>query len=111
MPIAIENSIRKQNIKFLHHRSQFSAEYFNFIRKLVSGIAPAGSRVNQPINDAEQLSMLSVKLASRFLFHTGWHTKKNLRGPAIDWLVLLIFKHKFCDLRNPFAGATLSAYT
>lgn len=40
MPTPIENSIRKQNIKFLHHRSQFSVEYFSFIRKLVSCNAP-----------------------------------------------------------------------
>lgn len=84
MPAAIENSIRKQNIKFLHHRSQFSVEYFTFIRKLVSGNAP--TRLNQPLtNEVEQLSMLSTQLASKFLFHTGWHTKKNLRGLAMEW--------------------------
>ncbi|KAI4464478.1 ubiquitin carboxyl-terminal hydrolase [Holotrichia oblita] len=111
MPIAIENSIRKQNIKFLHHRSQFSAEYFNFIRKLVSGIAPAGSRVNQPINDAEQLSMLSVKLASRFLFHTGWHTKKNLRGPAIDWCdIICLHLRAVPAIRSWFAHHMLFNY-
>lgn len=36
MPPAIEYSVRKQNIKFMHHRNQFSAEYFQFIKKLVS---------------------------------------------------------------------------
>ena len=29
--------------------------------------------------------MLSVQLASRFLFYTGFHTKKTLRGNATDW--------------------------
>lgn len=29
--------------------------------------------------------MLSVQLASRFLFYTGFHTKKTLRGTATDW--------------------------
>lgn len=86
MPIAIQNSIRKQNIKFLHHRSQFSVEYFNCIRKLVSCISPTNARIGHTLsNEAEQLSMLSTQLASKFLFHTGWHTKKNLRGPAMDW--------------------------
>lgn len=87
MPAAIESSIRKQNIKFLHHRSQFSAEYFNFIKKLVSGNASTSSRLSHALNihDTEQLSMLSVQLTSKFLFHTGWHTKKSLRGPAVDW--------------------------
>ena len=29
--------------------------------------------------------MLSVQLASKFLFNVGFHTKKTLRGPATDW--------------------------
>ena len=33
--------------------------------------------------------MLSVQLASRFLFYTGFHTKKTLRGTATDWYDLL----------------------
>lgn len=36
MPKAIEYSVRKQNIKFMHNRNQFNPEYFQFIRKLVS---------------------------------------------------------------------------
>lgn len=86
MPAAIENSIRKQNIKFLHHRSQFSVEYFAFVRKFVNDIVAPNSRINQPLSpEIEQLSMLRTQLASKFLFHTGWHTKKNLRGPAMEW--------------------------
>lgn len=33
--------------------------------------------------------MLSVQLASRFLFYTGFHTKKTLRGTATDWYDIL----------------------
>lgn len=29
--------------------------------------------------------MISTKLASKFLFSVGLHTKKTLRGPAQDW--------------------------
>lgn len=36
MPPAIEQSVRKQNIKFMHNRNQFNAEYFQFVKKLVS---------------------------------------------------------------------------
>lgn len=36
MPPAIEYSVRKQNIKFMHNRNQFNSEYFQFIRKLVA---------------------------------------------------------------------------
>lgn len=35
--------------------------------------------------EAEELSMLSIQLASKFLFYTGFHTKKALRGTATDW--------------------------
>merc|ERR1712123_551919 len=35
MPKPIERSILKQNVKFLHNRNQFSAEYFSFMRKLI----------------------------------------------------------------------------
>lgn len=85
MPLAIENSIRKQNIKFLHHRSQFSIEYFSFIKKLASSCAQPNPRPGQSNEMIEQQTLLSVQLLSNFLFHTGWHTKKNLRGLAMDW--------------------------
>ncbi|KAF2881719.1 hypothetical protein ILUMI_24454 [Ignelater luminosus] len=103
--LSIENSIRKQNIKFLHHRSQFSVEYFSFIRKLVTCTAPTGSRINQALSsEAEQLSMLSTQLASKFLFHTGWHTKKNLRGPAMEWCdVLCLHLRAAASIRLWFA--------
>ena len=44
MPPAIERSVRKQNIKFMHNKNQFSAEYFQFIRKLVSCNSPPVNR-------------------------------------------------------------------
>ena len=36
MPGPIEKSIVKQNVLFLHNRNQFSPEYFNFMKKLIS---------------------------------------------------------------------------
>lgn len=36
---------------------------------------------------AEELSLLGVQLASQFLFHTGFRSKKSLRGPVIEWYV------------------------
>lgn len=35
MPISVQRSVRKQNIKFLHNRIHFSPEYFHFIKRLV----------------------------------------------------------------------------
>ncbi|XP_049853945.1 probable ubiquitin carboxyl-terminal hydrolase FAF-X isoform X1 [Schistocerca gregaria] len=92
MPPAIERSVRKQNIKFMHNRNQFSAEYFQFIRKLVSCNSTPLNRQHNTDKlspEGEELAMLSVQLASRFLFHTGFHTKKTLRGPASEWYEVL----------------------
>ena len=36
IPPVIEQEVRKQNMEFLHNRIQFSNEYFEFIRKLVT---------------------------------------------------------------------------
>ncbi|KAM7302505.1 putative ubiquitin carboxyl-terminal hydrolase FAF-X [Ixodes scapularis] len=88
MPLAIERSVWRQNIKFMHNRNQFSIEYFQFMKKLISCNAPY---VNPPtghdklLPEAEELAMLSTQLAARFLFLTALHTKKTLRGPAADW--------------------------
>ena len=35
MPHAIERSVVRQNVKFMHSRSQFSPEYFQFLKKLI----------------------------------------------------------------------------
>ncbi|XP_014223439.1 probable ubiquitin carboxyl-terminal hydrolase FAF-X isoform X1 [Trichogramma pretiosum] len=85
MPPAIEYSVRKQNIKFMHNRNQFNTEYFTFIKKLVA-CNPINPRPNEKVSpEAEELSMLSIQLASKFLFFTGFHTKKTLRGTVNDW--------------------------
>lgn len=52
--------------------------------------------------------MLSTQLASRFLFHTGFHTKKSLRGPALDWFeVLLLHLRSSASVRFWFANQML----
>lgn len=40
MPEPIEKSLRLQNIRFLHGRSLYSLEFFNFVRNLVSCSIP-----------------------------------------------------------------------
>ncbi|KAH8382269.1 hypothetical protein KR009_002590 [Drosophila setifemur] len=84
LPKPIERSVRHQNIRFLHSRSIFSVEFFNFIKKLVSCNIPS-ARSEKITPAAEELSLLGVQLASQFLFHTGFRTKKSLRGPVIEW--------------------------
>jgi len=42
--------------------------------------------VNENLNtEVEELAMLFVQLASRFIFYTGFHTKKTLRDTAADY--------------------------
>ena len=36
MPAVIERAVRKQNVHFLHNRIQYSVEFFQFMRKLVT---------------------------------------------------------------------------
>lgn len=36
MPSAIERSVRKQNVQFMHNRMQYSLEYFQFMKKLLT---------------------------------------------------------------------------
>lgn len=36
IPPPIERSVLRQNVEFMHIRSHFSLEYFQFIRRLVS---------------------------------------------------------------------------
>ena len=35
MPLAVQRSVRKQNMKFLHNRIHLSPEYFTFMKTLV----------------------------------------------------------------------------
>uniref|UniRef100_A0A8B9RWR0 ubiquitinyl hydrolase 1 n=1 Tax=Accipiter nisus TaxID=211598 RepID=A0A8B9RWR0_9AVES len=88
MPSAIERSVRKQNVQFMHNRMQYSLEYFQFIKKLLTCNSvylnpPPGQ--DHLLPEAEEITMISIQLAARFLFTTGFHTKKIVRGPASDW--------------------------
>lgn len=88
MPSAIERSVRKQNVQFMHNRMQYSLEYFQFMKKLLTC---NGIYLNPPpgqdhlLPEAEEITMISIQLAARFLFTTGFHTKKIVRGSASDW--------------------------
>ena len=48
MPLPVQRSVHKQNIKFLHNRILFSQEYFTFIKRLVQ------SNVQHLVNLAQQ---------------------------------------------------------
>ncbi|XP_039724617.1 probable ubiquitin carboxyl-terminal hydrolase FAF-X isoform X5 [Pteropus medius] len=104
MSPAIERSVRKQNVQFMHNRMQYSLEYFQFVKKLLTcnGIylSPTPGQ-DQLLPEAEEITMISIQLAARFLFTTGFHTKKIVRGPASDWYdalcILLRHSKNSCD--------------
>uniref|UniRef100_A0A673M6M1 ubiquitinyl hydrolase 1 n=1 Tax=Sinocyclocheilus rhinocerous TaxID=307959 RepID=A0A673M6M1_9TELE len=114
MPSAIERSVRKQNVQFMHNRMQYSLEYFQFIRKLLTcNSVYLNSLPGQDhlLPEAEEMAMISIQLAARFLFSTGFHTKKIVRGPASDWYdALCILLRHSKNVRYWFAQNVLFAY-
>ncbi|XP_065223298.1 probable ubiquitin carboxyl-terminal hydrolase FAF-X isoform X3 [Planococcus citri] len=107
MPEPIEKSVIRQNIKFMHNRNQFSQEYFHFMKRIAICNTPTNHQnACDMFSDSvmEELSLLTVQLVSKFLFHTGFHTKKALRGPASDWWEVLNFHLKsYSSVRRWFA--------
>ncbi|CAF0941972.1 unnamed protein product [Adineta ricciae] len=108
MPLSVQRSVRKQNIKFLHNRIHFSPEYFHFMKRLVQSNVQVivtffqqqqqqqqqshGDKLTltNTIETIEELALVSVQIATKFLFSVGWRTKKALRGPANEWTELII---------------------
>jgi ubiquitin carboxyl-terminal hydrolase 9/24 len=113
IPLAIERSIQKQNVRFMHHKNQYSAEYFQFMRKLIGCNGPyvvqatqqqqqqvgqgssAVALQEQVLPDLEDLAMTTIQLASKFLFLSGFRTKKSLRGAAQEWYEILSVYFRF----------------
>ncbi|XP_031516944.1 probable ubiquitin carboxyl-terminal hydrolase FAF-Y isoform X10 [Papio anubis] len=59
-------------------------DYFEFPRELDMGPYTVTGQ-DYLLPEAEEITMISIQLAARFLFTTGFHTKKIVRGPASDW--------------------------
>ena len=45
---------------------------------------------NLQVAESEEIAMISTQLCSKFLFSVGLHTKKTLRGPAMEWYEALL---------------------
>ncbi|XP_017336946.1 probable ubiquitin carboxyl-terminal hydrolase FAF-X isoform X2 [Ictalurus punctatus] len=114
MPSAIECGVRKQNVQFMHSRMQYSLEYFQFVKKLLTCNSvylnpPPGQDYLLP--EAEEIAMITIQLAARFLFTTGFHTKKVVRGPASDWYdALCILLRHSKNVRSWLAHNVLFAF-
>ena len=48
--------------------------------------------------EAEEITMISIQLGARFLFTTGFHTKKIVHGPASDWYMAFILFTLYLEL-------------
>lgn len=56
MPPYIKRSVQQQNIRFLHTRSQYTEEYFKFIRNIATINSP---NIVPPTDDLQQLQIVS----------------------------------------------------
>lgn len=63
MPSAIERSVRKQNVQFMHNRMQYSLEYFQFMKKLLTCNSVY---LNPPPGKYQAVSFLMIKHNSYF---------------------------------------------
>ncbi|XP_054167467.1 probable ubiquitin carboxyl-terminal hydrolase FAF-X [Oppia nitens] len=111
MPVAIERSVQRQNIKFMHMKNQFSYEYYQFMKKLISANGWIGNYTKESNKWQEELATISTQLASKFLFSTCLRTKKSLRGPALDWYEILTLHLKVSEsIRMWFITKVLLAH-
>ncbi|XP_066928951.1 ubiquitin carboxyl-terminal hydrolase 9X-like [Clytia hemisphaerica] len=88
MPAGIERSVRKENIQYLHAKTQFSEDFFQFIKKLTlaSVTTPPQQQMNKTLDPVrEEICRTSLQLLSKFLFTVGLRTKKCIRGQANEW--------------------------
>lgn len=58
MPSCIKRSVQQQNIRFLHTRSQYTEEYFKFIRSIATINAP---NMVASSNDLQQIQVVRKK--------------------------------------------------
>ncbi|CAG9536041.1 unnamed protein product [Cercopithifilaria johnstoni] len=84
MPPKLEALVRGKNTYAMHERSQYTPNYFQFVRDLCSRAVQMISRINVELQDDYYL--LTTKLLSKFLFSTGLRAKKILRcGNVTEW--------------------------
>ena len=92
-PYEICKSVQRENLDYMYTKIQFGIEYFGFMKDLfkanknfitdhLQDNSPSGPTSKEEL---ENLALLSIQLASRFLFTIGFHTKKSLRGLANEW--------------------------
>lgn len=81
MPLSVQRSVRKQNIKYLHNRILFSQECFSFIKRLVQ------SNVQQLTNLLQQQQRIEdqVLFTNVIFFERITKRKINHSRPSKNW--------------------------
>uniref|UniRef100_A0A914VAW5 USP domain-containing protein n=1 Tax=Plectus sambesii TaxID=2011161 RepID=A0A914VAW5_9BILA len=84
----LEAVVRAKNTRVLHERNEYTPEYFQFIRQLTTIVAAPQflKNANIPEQERKEMALLAVQLLGKFLFTTGLHAKRCLRGNMQDWL-------------------------
>ncbi|OBS73281.1 hypothetical protein A6R68_12135, partial [Neotoma lepida] len=82
MPSAIERSVRKQNVQFMHNRMQYSLEYFQFMKKLLTcnGVylnpPPGKCRAYDNLSLSDHLLRAVLNLLRREVSEHGRHLQQ-----------------------------------
>lgn len=88
----VQSAVLKRNLRFSHHKSHFNHTYYTFIKQVLGANATiVKSRMDllkgkEASDEMIKLALLCTQLATEFLFNVGFRTKRNLRGPANDWV-------------------------
>ena len=101
MPGVIERSVRRQNIHFMHNKTQFSAEYFQFIRKLVM----SNTAIFQNMNPHH-----SSKVC-RDLSSSPFYQQRILYALLVTLKCKSYSSNSFCFIRFILSGAIKSERT
>ncbi len=106
LPGPIQQLVQKQNMEFNHNKGHFNYSYFHFMKQLLNlnynhiraqleqdssktvssqipllyeSVLKRFGFVQRVQAELEALGLRCVQLATTFLFHCGFHTKKTLR--------------------------------
>lgn len=112
IPPNLRSVIIKENLKFIHNRSQFTPEYFAFLKRLltcsVNHIQSCDpqyadrvlnyARYNNGIDDDNYACAAAlIQLLGKFIFDVCFRTRRALRGLASEWSEGLVHLLRYCS--------------
>ncbi|XP_055334947.1 probable ubiquitin carboxyl-terminal hydrolase FAF-X [Paramacrobiotus metropolitanus] len=98
IPPNLRSVIVKENLKFVHNRSQFFPEYFSFLRKFLQNAATVVSvpadqnRAQHPLakwglsfEEIEEFAVTVIEFLGKILFDVVFRTRRHLRGAVHEF--------------------------